>query len=118
MHAADATRLVDCQSVFKKLPTAVNDLCARLDLENLFGTRQSMALEFHILGRNPLKLASYFDTLLLVNNSVVKHARHMSAITLRRISVQYHTAVLQPLFRKGLPFDFPNCTGTRCSKLG
>ena len=72
-----------------------------------------------IFGRNPLKLATDFDTLLLMNNSVVKHARDMSAkITLRRVGVQYDTAVLQQLFGKRLPLDFPKGTGTRCSKLG
>ena len=58
MHAANVTKRVDCQSVFEKLPAAIDDLCARLDLENLFGVRQSMALEFYILGRNPLELAT------------------------------------------------------------
>ena len=80
--ATNTAGLVDCQPVFDPALNTVNDLRPRLCLNDLVGTRKTMMFEFSVLWRNPLELSAKLDALLLVDNSVMKYARHSSAVTL------------------------------------
>ena len=76
-----------------------------------------MTLHLYILRSNPTELRSDFDSLFLVNHSVMKNSRYGGLVGLGGVGVQNDVATLKPFLGEGLPFDLAHCTRARCPEL-
>ena len=85
--AANTAVLIDIQPGLQKFPTTIDDLGAWLTFDNLFRARHLVALHFHILGRNPAELCSYFHALLLMYDTITQDIRYLELVALGRVGV-------------------------------
>ena len=107
--------MVDVQPFFEKPPASVNDLRAGFGLDDPFRSGNFVTLHLYILRSNPTELRSDFDSLFLVNHSVMKNSRYGGLVGLGGVGVQNDVATLKPFLGEGLPFDLAHCTRARCN---